>query len=395
MKRIPGWTNSSKSLWGALFVVVILILPETSGAIPAFARKYKMSCSTCHAPMPRLKEYGEDFAGNAFQLEDQEPPRYFHDTGDEILTLMRDLPLAIRFDSYLRVTDQEEKSSPDFQIPYYLKILSGGQIFKRVGYYFYFFLSERGEVAGVEDAYLHFNDLLGADFDLMVGQFQVSDPLFKRELRITYEDYQIYRIKVGPSPTNLTYDRGVMATFGSPFGTDVVFELVNGNGIGEADQSRNFDSDDSKNVFLRLSQSLGMLRLGAFSYVAKSEAEEYENDISYFGFDGTVDVDDILQVNAQYVHRQDDNPTFVDTAGEVETQGGLLEAIWAVQGGNGRHFVTFLYNLVDSDWDGLDYLTATLSYSYLLRRNLRLVGEVTYDDESETYRMTGGFSAGF
>ena len=31
-------------------------------AIPAFARKYKMSCKTCHAPIPRLKAYGDEFA---------------------------------------------------------------------------------------------------------------------------------------------------------------------------------------------------------------------------------------------------------------------------------------------------------------------------------------------
>ena len=40
--------------------------PDEADAIPAFARKYRMSCTTCHAPIPRLKEYGDEFAGNGF-----------------------------------------------------------------------------------------------------------------------------------------------------------------------------------------------------------------------------------------------------------------------------------------------------------------------------------------
>ncbi len=42
-----------------------------------------------------------------------------------------------------------------------------------------------------------FNDLFGRDLDLYVGQFQVSDPLFKREIRLPFEDYQIYGAKAG------------------------------------------------------------------------------------------------------------------------------------------------------------------------------------------------------
>jgi hypothetical protein len=173
----------------AVIIVVAVLMPEDAAAIPAFARKYRMSCTTCHAPVPRLKEYGEDFAGNAFRLEDKEPKRFFPDTGDDMLTLQRELPIAVRFDAYFLYDKHKDGNMTDFQTPFGLKLLSGGNISKNIGYYFYFYMSEKGEVAGVEDAYVHFNNLFGADFDLMVGQFQVSDPLFKRELRLTYEDY--------------------------------------------------------------------------------------------------------------------------------------------------------------------------------------------------------------
>jgi hypothetical protein len=82
-------------------------------------------------------------------------------------------------------------------------LISGGSITTDIAYYFYFFFSERGEVAGLEDAFLMFNNLFGSELDFYLGQFQVSDPLFKRELRLTFEDYRIYRTAVGYSNINL------------------------------------------------------------------------------------------------------------------------------------------------------------------------------------------------
>ncbi len=408
-------TSKRAFVWVVLGTAILVFTwPHSSSAIPAFARKYRLSCSTCHAPAPRLKAYGEDFAGNAFQLEGKEPVRFFRDTGDPILTLQRELPIAVRFDNYFRVQTKEGMRKNDFQMPYYLKFLSGGQIAKDVSYYFYFFFSERGEVAGVEDAYVHFNNLFGTDLDLMVGQFQVSDPLFKRELRLTYEDYQIYRVRVGKTRANLTYDRGLMLTYGTDFGSDFVLEVLNGNGKSPADALRDFDTDNYKNVMLRVSQSVGSLRIGGFAYFGREkhktlinpESEptwvSLTNHFRYLGVDATLDFGKSLQLNAQAIGRHDDRPYFSPThAVEVDTRGYIVELIWALHGEMGRPFLTFLYNRVDTDVSpgvvnpGLDYETFTASYSYLLRRNLRLVFEGTYDRQTENTRLLAGFVSAF
>jgi hypothetical protein len=191
----------------ALVVTCTLLLVQDVLAIPAFARKYSMSCNVCHSPFPKLKPYGEEFAGNGFILKDKDAPRFTMETGDDLLLLMRDFPLAVRLEGYIR-NQPEPGRQADLQSLYLAKLLSGGQIAKNISYYFYFFFGERGEVAGLEDAFIMFNDLFGHDFDVVVGQFQVSDPLFKRELRLTFDDYQIYRAKPGKSSVNLTYDRG-------------------------------------------------------------------------------------------------------------------------------------------------------------------------------------------
>lgn len=79
-----------------LAFIITAIIASDIFAIPAFARKYNMTCETCHSPFPKLKPYGDEFAGNGFVLKDQDAPRYFVETGDPELSLIRDLPLAMR-----------------------------------------------------------------------------------------------------------------------------------------------------------------------------------------------------------------------------------------------------------------------------------------------------------
>lgn len=385
------------SFWFAL-IVVALMLPQEAFGIPAFARRHKVSCTTCHDPFPRLKPYGEEFAGNGFAMAETEKERDYVSAGDPLLKLNRDFPLAVRFDAYAVFRDENAVDS-DLAFPWGVKILSGGTLASGVGYYFYFYMDERGEVAGVEDAYIHFNDIGGTPLDLMVGQFQTSDPLLKRELRLTFEDYELYRYRVDQSGTNLTYDRGIMATYGfETSGTDLALFVVNGNGIGEADQFRRFDNNSFKNVGARVVQDLmGVAGIGYFAFYG----EEYttdgpgipRNEVLYFGPDISAGTDKIA-LAAQFLRREDSNPDF-DSAGgdDVQTDATVVEIVVMPQGENSRFVLAGLYNHIDSE--KLDYETATGSASYLLARNLRLVAEYTRDIENERNRGVAGISGAF
>ncbi|MCU0236835.1 MAG: hypothetical protein MUC72_07090 [Acidobacteria bacterium] len=365
----------------AVFILLVVGLGAagTLEAMPAFARKYQMSCKTCHNPFPRLKPYGEDFAGDGFVLKDKEAPRYTADTGDGLLSLIRDLPVAVRIEGYASFNSGKGESL-DLSTPYLVKFLSGGELFRDVSYYFYFFFSERGKVAGLEDAFIMFNDVVG-DLDVAVGQFAVSDPLFKGELRLTYENYRIYRSKPGLSGIDLTYDRGIMLTYGLKGGTDLALEVVNGSGIGdsEANPGGRFDADKYKNFLGRISQGLGdRFRVGAFGYVGKEKgANGLVNSVWMAGADATW-TSPKLELNLQYVERRDDNPSFLLGATEVATRGGFAELIWLPRGDDSRWYGAGLFNWVDSDQDQLDYRAASLHGGHLLQRNFRLVGEATY-----------------
>jgi hypothetical protein len=358
--------------------IVLAAAAGQASAMPAFARKYGMTCKTCHSPFPKLKPYGEDFAANGFVIKDKETPRYYVETGDDRLSLLRDVPFAFRLEGFLAFDNGRSKAL-DFTAPYLLKFLSGGEITKHVSYYFYFFFGERGEVAGLEDAFVMINDLFGPDLDLYVGQFQVSDPLFKRELRLPFEDYAIYAAKVGSSKADLTYDRGIMATLGLKGGTDICLEIVNGSGLDPTDPFGNFDGDRYKNLFFRASQDFGGgLRLGGFGYLGKERQAEALNGLWMAGADATVDAAP-FQLNLQYMERRDDNPFFYAfRPTEIRTRGGFAELIFRPDGDNGRWYAVGLLNVVDSGQADLKSSSATLHAGYLVRRNLRATAEVTW-----------------
>ena len=375
-------------------ILFLLLIPAKSGiAIPAFARKYQISCQVCHSPaIPRLKPFGDEFAGNGFRLKEYESPRYFIQTGDDKLSLFRELPLAIRIDGFASYNFNNE-GTPDFAAPFVLKILSGGEISDHLSYYFYFLMNERGSVAGLEDAFLIYNNFLNTGINLYAGQFQVSDPLFKSEIRYTLEPYQIYGSAPGTSTADLKYDRGAISEKDFSTGTTVVAQILNGCGIGEAREGYIFDKDKYKNFMLRINQSIGKyISIGVFGYTGREVVyDPYYTDVSQiqmFGPDLTIDIDEKLIINAQYVRRTDSRvltgaPDAVED--DVMTSGAFAEVIYAPKGDMSKWYLTGLYNWVESDYNSLDYSSATLHAGYLLRRNMRVVGEFTQILNPDSY----------
>jgi len=382
------------------------ILCQTVQAIPAFARKYNISCITCHSPsIPKLKPFGNQFAGDAFKLADYQSPRYFTETGDKKLSLIRNFPLAVRIDGYVQAAFNEG-SKTDFSAPFLIKLLSGGEISDHLAYYFYFYMDEQGEIAGVEDAYLMYDNLFNTELDIYLGQFQVSDPLFKRELRLTLEDYHLYTSRIGLSDIAMTYDKGIMITYDLPSGTGFVVEVTNGNGLSEADGLNLFDKDNHKSFLGRVSQGIGkMASIGIVGYFGKevisSEDASVTNQTTFIGPDATFTFSDKWEMNMQYLLRNDTevlNPENSEPLNSIGTHGFLGEIIFSPKGDESNWYALGLYNYVDSDYDPADYHSATLHVGYLLRRNVRLCGEFTCiltDPENPWSRLSVGFTSAF
>lgn len=388
-----------------LTVTIIMLLPyKQMSAIPAFARKYQISCQVCHTPvMPRLKAFGDDFAGDGFRMTEYESPRHFIETGDDRLSLFRELPLAFRIDGHVTANFNGE-GSVDFAAPFMLKILSGGELSDRLSYYFYFMLDERGRVAGLEDAFIMYKDLFRTGINIYLGQFAVSDPMFKGEMRYTIENYHIYATAPGQSSVNLKYDKGILLDKGFKTGTTVVFEVISGTGLGSADHWYVFDKDKYKNMLLKVTQDIGeYASLGFFGYTGKellwTGTGDIVSSVKMYGPDLVLDFNEKLIIGLQYLWRTDSD-VYLNPGQPVRknvlTHGGFAEVIYSPKGDMSTWYLNGLLNWVESDLDMLDYRSATLHAGYIIRRNVRLVTEYTRVFSGNPYgKLSGGFVSAF
>lgn len=394
--------RTTLNLLSATAVIILLILPDKIHAIPAFARKYQISCQVCHSPaFPKLKSFGDDFASNGYRMTQYESPRYYIPTGDDRLSLFRELPLAIRMEGFASY-NFDNMGSSDFSAPFVIKILSAGELSNKLSYYFYFLFTEAGVIEGVEDAFLQYHDLFGTGMNFYIGQFQVADPLFKEELRYTLEPYRIYAAAPGNSTASLKYDRGIMVDRTFKTGTTIAGEIVNGSGLGAASEELLFDKDKYKDFMGRIYQKLGKeASVGLFGYTGKEKltdpillSADIVNKVNMFGSDFTLNFSDRFILDVQYVRRTD-SKVFMDdgsTMNKINTNGGFAEMIFSPKGDKSNWYLTGLLNIVESDADMLDYRAATFHAGYLLRRNVRIVSEYTYKFSGASY---GKISAGF
>jgi hypothetical protein len=413
-------TRSARNAFLAAFMLLTL-WPADAHAIPAFARKYKVTCALCHAPFPRLNAFGDLFAANGFMMARGEPGVDTMSVGDPLLRLQRDVPLAVRVEAYMSSLSGDNAVAADFKTPWAIKLLSGGQVTDDISYYMYFFLTERGEVSGLEDAYLQFNEVLGTGVDLIVGQFQLSDPLFKRELRLEYEDYMPYRVRVGDVRTDLTYERGLMALSSPWKNADLIVQLVNGRGLAQATEERNYSTQTLKNFGVRFSQDLGLLRAGGYFYAGKEKLTDgLTSTVRVWGPDATIPFGPKVELNLQYLYRRDGNPFFLDTCavGDPRCDFGaadpmksvvdsyMAELIASPQGAMGRWHFTGLYNRAESDRPVFTlrvgelgflsmYESVGLTATYVKARNLRFLAEAQRDLHADRTRFTAGVVTAF
>ncbi len=272
-----------------LLALGLSLAAADASAIPAFSRQYSVSCVTCHAAFPRLNSFGEQFRASNYRLPNWRDTTL--NTGDDMLALPKSLPAAIRAQAYVQTRTAEEidpatgqptgnSAKTDFQAPYLIKLISSAPLSDHISYYFYGIFAEKGGngTTVIEDAWFRHDDLFGTKIGMQLGQFQISDLMFPRELRLTFNDYMVYRM------AGITYDRG--ALFDRDFGAaSVAFGLTNGNGIdqnfalnspGYQRPDAMFDNDTRKTAFGRIGLKLGGTSAGLFGlYGRQASAADF------------------------------------------------------------------------------------------------------------------------
>ena len=414
-----------------LLILFVLLIPTKSEAIPAFARKYDISCVSCHAAFPRLNSFGKQFVADNYRLPNWKDSTV--KTGDDMLALPSSVPLALRTQAFVQAREAEAidvdtgetvSAETDFQSPYLIKLLSSAPLSDHISYYFYAIFAEKGgngEVI-VEDAWFSHDDVFSTDISLMLGQFQVSDLMFPRETRMTFQDFMVYRM------AGLTYDRGsILGYTAGP--VDLSLGLVNGNGISEnytvnspgyKRPDHMFDNNHGKAVFGRVGGDIAGVNLGVFGYSGSQKnainggtaTGDRDTDKVSYGIDLSGMIGYKTYWFAQFL--QNDWNEFIDADTKYSWFGSFIGVDYI----HSDHWAySLLYNYAnandlkntDTVYEGIDINSITLSTSYYFMRNVKGVIEFNFDlldtvDKSGTYwtgHLTGenyalvGFDAAF
>ena len=397
--------SSASARFRIVFIALVLLqllLPSLSQAMPEFARKYNMSCVSCHAAFPRLNKFGEYFRDNNMRLPNWRDNTL--DTGDEQLALPRFPPLAIRAQAYAQVrqgknidpvTGKKKQASSDFQSPYLIKLLSSAPLSEYITYYFYGIFAEKGSNGEtiIEDAWFRHSDLFGSGIGMQLGQFQISDLMFARETRLSFQDFMVYRM------AGITYDRGVL--FDRGFGpVDIGLGVVNGNGIeenfninspGYRRPDKMFDNNSDKSVFGRIGADVGPANIGVFGLLgeqanatgdAGQSSGNRNTDKRILGVDLSGDVDGKVYWYMQGLWNSWDD--FIDKGTDYTWWGGFAGIDYIP---NERWAFSTLYNYADANdlkhtdtvYEGIDINGLSLTASYYFMRNVKGVAEANID----------------
>ena len=71
--------RATSFLWVNLTLVFLFSAVDVL-AIPAWSRKYRTSCSTCHAAFPKLNYFGKAFRNNGFRFPGGQDPEATKET---------------------------------------------------------------------------------------------------------------------------------------------------------------------------------------------------------------------------------------------------------------------------------------------------------------------------
>ena len=211
-----------------ILVCVPLLRPNKSYAIPAFARKYQTSCTTCHLDFPKLNDFGKAFkdAGFKFPTDDatylKVPPVLLGAPAQKLAfphsvwpaEIPGDLPVGLRMNNFFQVagnnrirfygltapgTSPQFIPNTDFETGLF-SLFTAGNFGSDIAFWVDDDISVSGDnsAGGLGDAYFKLVDigrLLKFPKDSLavrVGQFELDLP-FTQARTINLSPYDIYQ----------------------------------------------------------------------------------------------------------------------------------------------------------------------------------------------------------
>jgi len=292
--RTPGWRRALPALLA--FALVLALVPTSAHAVPAFARKYRTSCQTCHTVFPKLNPFGEAFRFNGYRMPGeteeqvkQEPvslgaPAYAqmwpHAVYPGDLPGNAPIALNVKMANLYESSREDEGTSiihNDFQMPQEVNLFAAGTMGEKFSFFSELTYGQNPDGSSeveIEHAQIHVNSPCGPEhaINLKIGKFapDLEDGFQEMWLMtdngvdslFTYDPIGIHGgTGVSEEPAGISLPDSVQGI--ELYGVlhhRFFYTLGLTNGLGSPDGST-FDGNSTKDVYARIGYKCGGMGL--------------------------------------------------------------------------------------------------------------------------------------
>lgn len=373
-----------RKLLPTLVVLALLAASSSAGATPAYARRYRTSCRTCHGwTFPQLNAWGTRFRQNGYQYpqgaEDPARAAAMIEPGTiaERTAIFSTPPLSIRsrvLADWTENADGERRIG--MSVPY-VRLAGGGSLFENVSLVF--------SADAVPHPMLHyltvgFHDLLPeGGLSIVAGQLLLTGFQRPGHFAVTRLASPLASVMVGDDPFMLEGTHVGITLQGRPGWGPLSYELTVANGAtGATGQT----GTGAPGIMGRVLVTTGQHTFGVFGYGARARLRldhggierEWDDRIAIAGADAELNLGRLNLYAAGLA------AVMEDPHGEgerVRYYGTRAEVLWAI---TDQLSAIARFDAVESGDDpSLQHRLATIHLGHLLLTNLRGSVEATFD----------------
>ena len=318
---------------------VMIAAANEASAHPGFARKYKISCTACHSPVPKLNDFGERFRTNGYQFPGTMEDEPAWDQNSMPIDLMlHEMATFMSMKNNMAVaTPSGIPPGKKLEVSSFrhlsIEFFSGGVVAPHLSYLAYWEIEAERQLVGGKfetsaelvphQTQIIYNNILNSGFGYLnarMGLFEVELPFSRHRNLFSHDNGQLV---YGISPVQGGFNLGSMQLGASLFGRYEGFEyeaaLVNGT-------NDSFDTNTAKDVFLRAGYTiyepcdfLESIRFGGVASLGRenlaTNVSEDNTDFVKFGFDLSFQLSSAISLSCQWlmgIHDDTDGTTVGD-----------------------------------------------------------------------------------
>lgn len=346
--------------------LLMLFFAQTASAIPAFTRKYEMSCSSCHNAFPQLNQFGREFKEAGYRMESRK--------GNEKKigkSLFLDSNLGLSGILIGRPYDKKHSGDDKARAVHEVEIIVAGVLGRQwSGYFEIEAEDETGFEPEFSPAVLTYHLNKKVNVQMVYGPMFWADPygFLGDHYRLTRGHVSVIDQGFGGADASgkLRSTRQNVGVYGRP--TDRFFYNVNISGV-----SGDAEGENSQNYNFRVAYDIADgAMIGAFGVDGEDELTGL--DFDRFGIDFSVDVGD-GRIQGAYTKASDD----LDSSGtlSVDNEALSIQALYVFTDESFKPtWVPLLrYDTYEKN-DGADeYKELTFNLGYYFEENVKVYFE--------------------